>query len=215
MMTLDYSQIQAYAQDYTSPESTLLAAINQETHAKIPGAQMLSGHLQGQVLATFSRMIRPARILEIGTYTGYATLCLAEGLTENGLLHTIDSDVRLTGRVQEYFARSSKAHQIRYHLGEALDIIPHIQDSLDLVFIDADKRNYVHYYELALKRLTPHGWIIIDNVLWKGKVLEIENPLLDRQTQKMVEFNNHVRNDKRVVHVLFPIRDGLMVVRKK
>ncbi len=214
-MALTYHDIQAYAEDYTSSESTLLATINQETHAEVPGAQMLSGRLQGQVLATFSKMIRPTRILEIGTYTGYATLCLAEGLTENGILYTIDSDVHLTERVQQYFANSNKAQQIQYHLGKALDIIPQLLDTFDLVFIDADKRNYEDYYELALERLNPDGWIIIDNVLWKGKVLEARSSLLDRQTQTIVEFNNYVRDDERVVHVLFPIRDGLMVVRKK
>lgn len=214
-MSLTYKEIHAYAEDYTSPESPLLATINQETHAELPGAQMLSGHLQGQVLATFSKMIRPTRILEIGTYTGYATFCLAEGLTENGLLYTIDSDVQLAERVQQYFAHADKARQIQYHLGKALDIIPQLLDTFDLVFIDADKRNYENYYELALERLNPHGWIIIDNVLWKGKVLEAGSPILDRQTQTMIDFNNHVRNDDRVVHVLFPIRDGLMVVRKK
>lgn len=214
-MSLTYKDIQAYAQDYTSPASTMLATIYQETHAAVPGAHMLAGHLQGQVLATFSRMIRPIRILEIGTYTGYATLCLAEGLTENGLLHTIDCDVRLADRVQQYFAQADKARQIQYHLGKALDIIPQLLDTFDLVFIDADKRNYENYYELALERLNPHGWIVIDNVLWKGKVLETNSPLLDRQTQTMVDFNNYVRHDERVVHVLFPIRDGLMVVRRK
>jgi caffeoyl-CoA O-methyltransferase len=214
-MSLDYHDIQQYAEAFTSPETALLATINQKTHAELPGAQMLSGHLQGQILATFSRMIRPRRILEIGTYTGYATLCLAEGLTVDGFLHTIDSDVRLAARVQEYFALSKLACQIQYHLGKALDIIPQIQDTFDLVFIDADKRNYENYYELALQRLTPHGWLIIDNVLWKGKVLDDESPLIDRQTQTMIDFNHYVRNDTRVVHVLFPVRDGLMVVRKK
>jgi predicted O-methyltransferase YrrM len=214
-MSLTYKDIQAYAEYYTSPESELLATISQETHAEVPAAHMLSGHLQGQVLATFSKMIRPSRILEIGTYTGYATLCLAEGLTENGILYTIDANVQLAERVQQYFARSGKAHQIQYQLGRALDIIHQLRDTFDLVFIDADKRNYKIYYDLALERLNPHGWIIIDNVLWKGKVLEAGNPPLDRQTHTMIDFNNYVRNDERVVHVLFPVRDGLMVVRKK
>lgn len=214
-MPLTYNDIQAYAEQYTSPASTLLATISQETHAEVPGAHMLSGLLQGQVLMTFSKMIRPARILEIGTYTGYATLCLAAGLTQNGILYTIDSDVRLSARVQQYFAHSSQAHQIKYHLGKALEIIPKIQDTFDLVFIDADKKNYINYYELAFKGLNPGGWIIIDNVLWKGKVLEVERTFLDKHTQTMIDFNKYVQHDERVVHVLFPVRDGLMVVRRK
>lgn len=211
-MGMNYDDIQAYAAAYTSPESELLAKINAETHASVPGARMLSGHLQGQVLMAFSTMIRPARILEIGTYTGYATLCLVEGLTEKGVLHTIDSDVRLRERILQYFSQHPRGKQIEVHTGQALDILPKLSETFDLVFIDADKRNYLAYYEMALEKLHPHGVIIIDNVLWKGNVLYEE---ADKVTQAMVAFNNHIKNDPRVAHVLFPVRDGLMVVRKK
>ena len=212
-MTLHYDDIQAYAAAYTSPASDLLARINQETHTTLCGAQMLSGHLQGQVLVAFSKMIRPARILEIGTYAGYATLCLAEGLTEEGVLHTIDSDVRLRDKVLQYANQHPRGKQIAVHTGKALDILPQLSCTFDLVFIDADKRNYLTYYEMVLEKLNPNGWIIIDNVLWKGKVLH--EAAEDKLTKAMIHFNNHVKNDLRVVHVLFPVRDGLMVVRKR
>lgn len=215
-MPLNYDTIQAYAAENTSLESALLATINQETHATLPGAHMLSGHLQGQILITFSKMIRPGSILEIGTYTGYATLCLVEGLTEDGVLHTIDADIRLAERTSKYFAQHNRGKQIRFHIGKALDIIPQISSTFDLVFIDADKKNYQQYYEMSLAKLNPNGWIIIDNVLWKGKVLhEGENTPQDKLTQTMIAFNQYIKNDERVLHVLFPVRDGLMVVRKK
>jgi len=211
-MSLNYDDIQAYSAAYTSQESALLKLINQETHATLFGAQMLSGHLQGQVLITFSKMIRPASVLEIGTYTGYATLCLAEGLTEDGVLHTIDSDVRLREKILQYVSQHARGKQIQVHTGKALDILPQLSHHFDLVFIDADKRNYHAYYEMVLEKLNPNGWIIIDNVLWKGKVLHNEE---DRITKAIIAFNNHIKNDDRIVHVLFPIRDGLMIVRKK
>ncbi len=211
-MSCNYDDIQAYAAAYSSSESPLLKTINQETHATVFGAQMLSGHLQGQVLITFSKMIRPASILEIGTYTGYATLCLSEGLTEEGVLHTIDPDLRLREKNLLYFSKHPRGKQIEVHTGKALDILPQLSHNFDLVFIDADKRNYQAYYEIVLEKLNPNGWIIIDNVLWKGKVLGNEE---DRITQAMIAFNNHIKNDQRIFHTLFPIRDGLMVVRKR
>ncbi|ACE05967.1 hypothetical protein Aasi_0566 [Candidatus Amoebophilus asiaticus 5a2] len=215
-MDSDYSAIHAYAEAYSSSEPILLNTINRETHAEVHGAKMISGHLQGRILATFSHMIRPRRILEIGTYTGYSALCLAEGLTEDGILYTVDIDKNLEARVKGYFESSGKAHQIRYYIGPALEIVPKINEKFDLIFIDADKKNYTQYYELSLEKLNPHGFIIVDNVLWKGKVCETENQLTkDKYTQTIIDFNNRVHNDSRTDNVLFPIRDGLMVIRKK
>ncbi|OJW72801.1 MAG: methyltransferase [Candidatus Amoebophilus sp. 36-38] len=215
-MTTSYTSIHQYAEAYTTPESPLLAKINQETQAEVQGAHMIAGHLQGRILATFSHMIKPKRILEIGTYTGYSALCLAEGLDQNGILYTVDSDLSLYTRVKKYFEASDKADQIKYYIGQALEIIPQIHETFDLVFIDADKKNYANYYDLVVEKLSPDGFMIIDNVLWKGKVVGTEDQsLVDKQTQRIIDFNNKVQNDPRTTHVLFPIRDGLMVVRKK
>ncbi len=210
-----YTHIQAYAAAYTTAEPALLAKINQETHAEVPGANMLSGHLQGRALAMFSQMIRPNRILELGTYTGYSTLCLAEGLPKEGIIDTIDRDRSLEKRVRAYFAQSGLAAQIRYHLGEALDIIPQLDEVFDLVFIDADKKNYGRYYDLVLPKVRPGGFILVDNVLWHGKVLVESAELMDKQTRVISDFNQQVHQDTRVENVLFPIRDGLMILRKK
>lgn len=216
MMSSSYLTAHNYAEAYSTSGSSLLAQIYTETQAEVPGANMISGPLQGRILAAFSYMIKPKRILEIGTYTGYSALCLAEGLAENGILYTIDSDTSLESRVKKYFEDSNKKEQIRYYIGKALDIIPSINETFDLVFIDADKKNYANYYELAIDKLSPYGFIIIDNVLWKGKVFEgNEQVLLDKQTQTIIDFNNKVQNDPRTVNVLLPVRDGLMIVRKK
>jgi len=214
-MNLSYSMIQAYAELYTTAEPPLLATINQETHASIPGAQMLSGHLQGRVLATFSHMIRPRRILELGTYTGYSALCLAEGLQEDGILYTIDNNAALEAKVKSYFAQAGIAHKVRYYIGQALDIIPQLGEAFDLVFIDADKKNYSRYYDLVLDWVRPGGFIIADNVLWHGRVLPAASEPVDKQTQAIIDFTTKVHQDPRVAHVLFPIRDGLMVIRKQ
>lgn len=216
MINSSYLSIHQYAEAYTTPEGPLLAKISQETQAEVQGAHMLSGHLQGRILAAFSHMIKPKRILEIGTYTGYSALCLVEGLDQNGILYTIDSDLSLYTRVKKYFEQSGKAHQIRYYLGQALEIIPQIHENFDLIFIDADKKNYANYYDLSIEKLNSYGFMIIDNVLWQGKVVQArKQDLIDKQTQRIIDFNNKVQNDPRTTNVLFPIRDGLMVVRKK
>ena len=207
--------IKTYVEDHTEVEPYLLAHIRQETEANVPMPQMLSGHLQGRVLATFSHMLRPTKILEIGTYTGYATLCLAEGLQTGGTLHTIERNTELTSRAQGYFKKAGRAGQIKLHVGLAADIIPQLDEIFDLVFIDADKRNYQRYYELVLERVRPGGFIIADNVLWGGKVITAHEQPVDKRTQAIIDFNTCVHNDARVENVLFPIRDGLMVLRKK
>lgn len=201
-----------YVEQHTSPETELLKKINRDTHAHVLMPRMLSGHLQGRVLATFSHMIRPKAILEIGTYTGYSALCLAEGLQERGVLHTIDINEELEDKVRGYFKESPFHQQLHYHIGNALEIIPQLNAPWELVFIDADKRNYENYFDLVIDQLQPGGFIIVDNVLWSGKVVEADKK--DKDTEAIRSFNNKVHQDDRVENVLFPIRDGLMVVRK-
>lgn len=215
MMQHTNEVMQAYVARHTEAPSSLLQQIHQDTYAHVPMPQMLAGHLQGRLLAAFSHMLRPARILEIGTYTGYSALCLVEGLQPTGILHTIDKNAALEETVKSYFEQAGVAHKIRYHIGQAADIILRLNEVFDLVFIDADKRNYQHYYELVLPRTRTGGFIIVDNVLWKGRVCMPTDQLVDKRTQAMIDFNVHVHSDSRVANVLLPIRDGLMILRKK
>lgn len=207
-------KIDQYSENHTSPESEVLANLNRDTQAKILRARMLSGHLQGRTLSMMSHMMRPKRILEIGTYTGYSALCLAEGLTEDGLLHTIDINEELEDFTQSYFDKSEDGKKIKMHIGNAMEIIPELNETWDMVFIDADKSNYANYYNLVFDHVRPGGFIIADNVLWSGKVVEPLKPQ-DIDTKALLEFNDMVTKDERVENVLLPIRDGLMVARKK
>ncbi|MFM7217012.1 MAG: O-methyltransferase [Bacteroidota bacterium] len=207
-------RLNQYVESHTADESPLLKELNRETYAKVLMPRMLSGHLQGRVLAMLSRMIRPKRILEIGTFTGYSALCLAEGLQEHGSLHTIDINDELSGMVDRYMKSSGLSDRIHCYWGNALDIIPVFDFEFDLVFIDADKINYQKYYELALPKLSAGGWIIADNVLWSGKILD-PTTQMDADTAALYRFNEHVRADNRVETVLLPVRDGLMIIRKK
>lgn len=207
-------KIDQYSENHTSPESEVLAKLNRDTQAKILRARMLSGHLQGRTLSMMSHMMRPKRILEIGTYTGYSALCLAEGLTEDGLLHTIDINEELEDFTQSYFDKSEHGKKIKMHIGNAMEIIPELHETWDMVFIDADKSNYANYYNLVFDHVRPGGFIIADNVLWSGKVVEPLKPQ-DIDTKALLEFNEMVTKDERVENVLLPIRDGLMVARKK
>jgi caffeoyl-CoA O-methyltransferase len=207
--------IQAYAENYTESVPPLLAQIHHDTYAHVPMPHMLAGHLQGRLLAAFSHMIRPDRILEIGTYTGYSALCLAEGLQPEGVLHTIDKNKALEATVRGYFEQAGMAHKIKYHIGQAADIIPQLDEVFDLVFIDADKKNYNHYYNLTFDCIRPGGFIVADNVLWGGKVLAQADKLVDKKTRTIMNFNAQVHCDPRVANVLLPIRDGLMILRKK
>ncbi len=203
-----------YVCDHSSQESELLQELNRETYAKVLRPRMLSGHLQGRVLSMLSQMIRPKRILEIGTYTGYSAICLAEGLVENGRLHTIDINEELQSMIKSYLEKAKLTDQVELHIGIALEIIPTLEEDWDMVFIDADKENYSKYYELILPKLRSGAYIIADNVLWSGKVIEDYNGL-DEETKALVDYSNMVMNDDRVDNVLFPIRDGLMIARKK
>jgi caffeoyl-CoA O-methyltransferase len=203
--------IQRYSEEHTSPESEILRHINRQTHANVLMPRMLSGHMQGRILAMFSTMIQPKTILEIGTYTGYSAICLAEGLAAGGTLITIDINEELEQRVRGYFLASGFSTAIDYRIGNALEIIPTLKGNFDLVFIDADKENYSRYYDLVINRVPLGGYILADNVLWSGKVLDAKP---DKDTRAMQEFNRKVQDDKRVENVLLPVRDGIMVIRK-
>jgi predicted O-methyltransferase YrrM len=204
--------LEDYVALHSQKEPELLAQLNKETYQKILLPRMLSGHFQGRVLSMLSKLIRPKNILEIGTYTGYATLCLCEGMQENGIVHTIDIKEELVDFQRKYFDQSPWGNQIVQHLGEAIAIIPTLEATFDLVFIDADKENYLNYYELIVPRMNKGGIILSDNVLWSGKVVE---PLKegDVSTQVLLEYNKHINEDSRVETVLLPIRDGLTVSR--
>jgi predicted O-methyltransferase YrrM len=208
------ARIEAYALAHTSEENNLLKKINRETHAKIMMPRMLSGHLQGRILSMFSHMIKPECILEIGTYTGYSALCLAEGLRENGQLITIDINEELEKLVRNFFEQSSYSTKIDYRIGNALAIIPTIQKEIDIVFIDADKENYSTYYDMVFDKIKQGGYIIADNVLWSGKVLT-DDEKLDKDTKAIKAFNDKIQHDSRIENLLLPVRDGLMICRKK
>ncbi len=204
-----------YAETHSSAEPELLAELNRDTYAHVLIPRMLSGHLQGRVLSMFSKMVRPKAILEIGTYTGYAALCMAEGLAPNGVLHTIDINEELETRINTFVKQSPYADQIKLHIGNALDIIPTLNESFDLVFIDADKSNYSAYFDLLIDKLPSGAIIIADNVLWSGKILDQAEIAKDGDTRALDEFNKKITQDTRVENVLMPVRDGLMVIRKK
>lgn len=204
--------LEDYIEQHSEKEPAHLAALNKETYQKILLPRMLSGHFQGRVLSMLSKLIRPKNILEIGTYTGYSALCLCEGMQENGQLHTIDIKEELVDFQRKHFDKSAWGHQIVQHLGEGIDIIPTIDLTFDLVFIDADKENYLNYFELIVPKMNKGGIILSDNVLWSGKVVE---PLQknDLSTKVLLEYNQLLANDPRVETVLLPIRDGLTVSR--
>lgn len=208
------ADIQQYCDEHSDPESALLAQINRKTHTQVMMPRMLSGHFQGRVLAMFSHMIQPKRVLEIGTYTGYSALCMAEGMPDDGELITMDINEELEEMVQGFFDQSPYAKMIDYRIGDAMTLIPPLDGTFDLVFIDADKKNYLNYYNLVIDRVSSGGYIIADNVLWSGKVVQTEKKI-DKDTQAILDFNRWVQEDDRVENVLFPLRDGLMVVRKK
>ncbi len=209
-MELLNDAIQAYLENHCEPETALLSHINRETHLKVPMPRMLSGHFQGRLLSLLSKLISPRRILEIGTYTGYATLCLAEGLLKDGLIHTIDVNEELEERVRGYFDRSEFASKIQYHIGKAVEVIPTLNEDFNLIFIDADKKNNATYYDLVFDKLMPGGMIIVDNVLWSGKVLSEK----DSDSESIRSFNEKITNDSRAEKLILPVRDGLFIIRK-
>lgn len=208
-------EIEQYAASHTEPESELLLALNRETNLNVLQPRMLSGHLQGRFLSMVSKLMRPKYILEIGTYTGYSALCLAEGLQPDGSLHTIDNNEELNEIATRYFGKSPYASQITKHTGQALQIIPALHHLWDLVFIDADKSNYLNYYGMVIDNVRPGGLILTDNVLWSGKVLSAQVPDNDRDTLAIKKFNETLTKDPRVEKILLPIRDGIFCTIKK
>ena len=203
---------EAYAVKYTTGDDDLLMEIAGFTYANHPKSHMLSGHLQGRLLQMISYMIRPRRILEIGTFTGYSALCLAKGLAEDGLLHTIDIREEDASRARSYFERSFFKEQIILHVGDALEIVGELDENWDLVFIDADKENYIHYFNLVLPKLRPKGFILADNVLFHGQVLEKE--IKGKNAKAIQAFNDFVAERRDIERLLLPVRDGLYVIRK-
>lgn len=206
-------KLEQYVQAHCQNEPKLLAELNRETWLKIMTPRMLSGHVQGRVLSMLSKMIQPEYILEIGTYTGYSALCFAEGLQKQGKIITIDRNEELQPILDKYLRNSDFAHQIECLFGNAIDIIPTLDNEIDLVFIDADKPNYSNYFDLVIDKVKTGGYIIADNVLWSGNVVD-EAKLNDKSTKAIVAFNEKVQKDERVENVLFPVRDGLMIMRK-
>jgi predicted O-methyltransferase YrrM len=206
--------LEKYVEEHTSNESEILKKLNRETHAKVLMPQMLSGHLQGSFLKMLSHMVKPKQILEIGTFTGYSSICLAEGLEKNGMLHTIDINEELSDMVHRYIKTSGKEKNIKTYIGNALDIIPTINETFDMVFIDADKKNYKNYYKLVFDKVRKGGFIMADNVLWSGKVVTEKKETTDEETCGIMEYNDMVVKDDRVENVMVPIRDGLLITRK-
>jgi caffeoyl-CoA O-methyltransferase len=202
-----------YILNHISPENGYLHELDRETHQKILHARMLSGHLQGQILSMISSMIKPKYILEIGTFTGYSALCLVKGLTDGGQLYTIEIDDELESIAKKYFLKSGMSNQIVQHIGDARQIIPSLDYLFDLVFIDADKRDYCDYYKLVFDKIPVGGYIVADNVLWDGKVVDPDSAG-EEQTRGILDFNNLVQNDPRVKNVILPVRDGMMLVQK-
>ncbi len=206
--------IDKYVVDHSQKEPELLQQLNKETWQKVLNPRMLSGAFQGRVLSMISKLIQPTSILEIGTYTGYSALCLAEGMKKNGTLYTIDKNEELEGFAKKYFDKSNYQNQIKQFIGNALNIIPTLNHKFDLVFIDADKSNYVNYFNLIIDKMNPGGVILSDNVLWSGKIVEEIN-LKDTDTKILIEYNKLLNSDTRIETVLLPIRDGLTISRVK
>lgn len=204
-------EIEDYISNHTNKESDLLSKLNRETWAKVLMPRMLSGHIQGQVLSLFSNITNPTNIIEIGTYTGYSALCLAEGLKADGELHTIDINEEHTMVAEKYFNKSKFSKNINQHIGNAIDIIPKINKKFQLAFIDADKENYSNYFDLLIDKIDINGIIIADNVLWSGKVTK---STMDKETRELDSYNKKVNSDPRVENVLLSVRDGLMICRK-
>jgi caffeoyl-CoA O-methyltransferase len=210
------SELYEYAELHSTPEYSFLAALNRETNLTQVYPRMLAGHMQGTLLRLISQMIQPRRILEIGTFTGYSAINLALGLysspTEQGILHTIEVDPEQEKIIRKYFAEAGLEKNIKLHIGEAIKIIPTLDEIWDMVYIDADKPNYLNYYKMVFDKVRPGGFILADNALWDGKVLET-NPR-SRDTQGIIAYNNFVQNDERVENLLLPFRDGIMINRK-
>lgn len=206
--------IEEYILSHSDDEGALLKALERDAHVNLLRPRMLSGHLQGRILKMFCRMMQPRRVLEIGTYTGYATLCLAEGLPEDGLVHTLEINDEMEDFIFKYLNQSPLQEKIRVHFGDAMEIIPQLDEQFDLVFIDADKRLYSAYYDLVFPKVRAGVLILADNTLWDGKVVETI-PASDKQSLGILAFNEKIKQDERVEKVILPLRDGLTMIWKK
>jgi predicted O-methyltransferase YrrM len=207
-------ELDNYVVQHSENEPSPLKALNRKTWIEILNPRMIAGHFQGRVLSMLSHMIQPKNVLEIGTFTGYSAICWGEGLAKDGTIHTIDINEELEQIAKTYVEKSGLSNQVYFHIGKAIEIIPTLQNEWDLVFLDADKSNYSNYYDLVFDNVKTGGYIIADNVLWNGKVID-EKSFHEVDTQAILAFNKKIQNDDRVQNVLFPIRDGLMVIRKK
>lgn len=206
-------QLDQYVVDHSEMEPEVLRALNRETQLKILQPRMLAGHFQGRVLSMLSHMIRPKRVLEVGTYTGYSAICWTEGLQEGGSITTLEINEELEDMIRRYIEDAGVQDKIELRIGAATEIIPSMEGPFDLVYLDADKINYANYYDLVFDKLTPGGYIIADNVLWSGKILE-DPSAMDEDTKALLDYSNKIQEDERVQNVLFPVRDGLMIARK-
>jgi predicted O-methyltransferase YrrM len=211
-MELLHETLKLYLEQYCEPEPELLKHIDRETNLKVLMPRMVSGHYQGRVISLLTKLVNPKNILEIGTFTGYATLCFAEGLVEEGKIITLDINEELEDRVRGYFAQSAYADKIDYRIGNAMEIVPKLKETFDMVFIDADKKNNLNYYHLVFNQVKPGGLIIVDNVLWSGKVVAQKE---DKDTSNIINFNDEIAKDHRVEKLILPVRDGLFIIRKK
>ena len=205
----------SYILNHIDEESALLAALNREAHVKLLRPRMIAGHLQGRILKMFCRMMRPKRVLEIGTYTAYATLCMAEGLDGDALIHSIEINDEMEPFIRPFLEQSPDKNKIVIHWGDALEIIPSLNEMFDLVFIDGDKREYCAYFDVVFPFVRPGGIILADNTLWDGKVIEGETDHPERRTKGILDFNTKIKNDTRVEKVILPLRDGLTMIYKK
>jgi predicted O-methyltransferase YrrM len=210
-----FSKINTYILNHIDDESELLSALNREAHVKLVRPRMISGHLQGRMLKMFCRMIRPKRVLEIGTYTAYSTLCIAEGLDDDAVIHSIEINDEMEPFVKPFLAQSPDKEKIKIHWGNAFEIIPAFNEQFDLVYIDGDKRDYCAYYDLVFPFVCAGGFIAADNTLWSEKVMDDASISCDKQTQGILDFNAKIKNDIRVEKIILPIRDGLTVLYKK
>jgi len=208
---METNRLNKYCEEHTTPPSPLLNDLLRETHLKTLAPQMASGHLQGALLSFISQMIRPKSILEIGSFTGYATLCLLKGLAADGIIHTVEVNQELAYIIKKYVRRANAQDRIQLHIGKAQEIVPTLDTTFDLVFIDAGKMHYPQYYDLVIDRVNVGGYLLADNVLWSGKVLKDTK---DRDSEILDFFNKKIQNDPRVENILLPIRDGLMIARK-
>ena len=207
------TKLEKYIEEFTTVENEVLRELNRQTHLRTFYPRMLSGSVQGKFLEMICRMLQPKNVLEIGTFTGYSAIAMALGMPENGLVYTIEVNEEMEPFIREYIAKAGMEHKIKLLMGDALQIVPAMEETFDLVFIDADKEQYVTYYDLAMEKLKPGGFILADNVLWSGKVLE-DDTRSDKETKGIKVFNQHVKNDDRAEQVMLSIRDGLLLVRK-